>query len=266
MPSNSLIRRNAADIIKQTLPQCFGIVALIISAYLILGALNVLAGMIFQTRIASSIASAIVSVAGTILITNPIFLGVGRWFWRITGGADDSLASVFYFYSTAGRFKRSISYAINIFLRVTIVGIVFSVPLYVQSYLDLDNLSGISGLSSLLASGIGALSALLSNVGALIVVWLSTKYFVAQYIMFNDETLTPGEAILISAKVMKRRVFRTIGFFLGFFGWLILCLLILPIMYVIPLIMMSGVLYARYTIADYNASLANGAAYSAPIS
>ena len=48
---------------------------------------------------------------------------------------------------------------------------------------------------------------------------------------------------------------------ISFIGWLLLCLLALPVLFVLPYMMAAGAVFARYAIKAYNTGLQRAPSY-----
>ena len=53
-------------------------------------------------------ASSIVAVIFSIFVLSPLFLGIIRFFWRLTDSAKDDMSSVFYYFGSRSRYLRAI--------------------------------------------------------------------------------------------------------------------------------------------------------------
>lgn len=104
---------------------------------------------------------------------------------------------------------------------------------------------GVKMLMSLIIGGV-----LLFFTGVFFAFVFSQRYFLAPYIMYENENCKASEAVKLSSEIMENRCFETAFFKLSFSGWFLLCLLIFPTLYVYPFYKMSNSLKAVSILAN----------------
>ena len=253
MISAGLIRRNAATVLKGILPQSM----VIAGVFCLFSLFGIFVGQMISILCPAFICTGVIfflSALCNIFLSTPLALGIQRWVWRLTGGADDSLRTVFYAFGAGENYRRALCFSLHYNLRLYAVRLTFLPALFLNSKNLSEGLtfSAPDGVESFLSAG----AALLQMAGMFLYLFLALRYFLAPYLLAGDDRLSPVEALRLSFKIMRKRVGRLLGFSLGFIGWILLCMLILPILYVLPLIWISSGIYARYLISDYNQSLA----------
>ena len=96
----------------------------------------------------------------------------------------------------------------------------------------------------LIATCLIMISALLALVGAYAFLRVIQRYFLVPYLLTAHEDMSAGEAIRISKNTMAGKSTASLHFQLTFFGWFLLCFLILPFIYVIPYFKQARAEYA----------------------
>ena len=119
----------------------------------------------------------------------------------------------------------------------------FSMGLYVGRGDSIDTVMGIFGI---------VIGALLLITAALLLSVFLLRYFLAPYILAEDQKQSARKCIVLSKRYMKGRKGQLWVFYLSFFPWLLLSFLILPILYVCPYISCASALYAKYLIEVKN--------------
>ena len=258
MVSAGLIRKNAAAVIKKILPQCTAVTGI----FCLFSLLGVFFGQLFSLFFPASIRTEIIlalSAIFNIFLVTPLTLGIQRWAWRLTGGADDSLRTILYAFGDGEGYRRALGFSLRYNLRLYALQLAGLPALLLEKWDASSSTTGVlSDVWGTAAPVLSAAAALLELIGGIFCLWLTLRYFLAPYLLSNDETLSPAQALRLSFKMMSRRAGGLLGFFLSFIGWGLLCLLVLPVMYVLPLIWISGAIYARYLIADYNSFYMTG--------
>lgn len=197
----------------------------------------------------SIIASACItvfSVLFSLLVTIPLLFGTIRWFWLVTAGQDPAVGEVFYCFSNAKVFLRSMGLSVGLFLRVVIGVVLCFLPYIIVSmltdpyfYVSFD-LPMPSWMASLIP--IKPIIELISLL--LLLLWFSI-YALYYAVMLVEPNLS-GNGILKRAAVLSRRYrVRFVGFTLSFLGWFALGLAILPLLFVIPFYIASLCIYGR---------------------
>ena len=77
---------------------------------------------------------------------------------------------------------------------------------------------------------------------------LLIRYFLAQYLFIIDDEADPNECLKSSWRMMKGNMMKVIELILSFILWLISCVLIIPIFYVMPYMMVSEAICAKWLI------------------
>ena len=198
-------------------------------------------------------------LALTFVIIIPLSQGELRWYYRRTGGENDGVSSIFYYFETFKQYGKAFWLNLSISLRV------FGWTLLL--YLPLIVLVGFMGMYS--ARYDGELPAPVAGLGIiLLIVWgiavvifsvaISLRYFLAPYILAENPQMKSREAVKQSVKYMKGHKGDVFVFGLSFIGWILLCVFFIPMFYVIPYMNASHAMYARYLIQLGNNAFGGG--------
>ena len=197
----------------------------------------------------------LVTVASTLfsfIITFPLVLGVLRWFWRITGGADDSVGGVFYYFSSVNNYILSLKVFWGFFWRTVALTAIVFLPymiVYAATSPEVYALFGTSvplGISSL--SSIADFLVILGLVGLIVFI---IRYYLVTSILFWDETISVHDAFKYSAVVSKGSKSAYFYFVISFIGWFVLSLLAVPLLFTVPYFLASVTVFSRYVINHY---------------
>jgi len=200
----------------------------------------------------SNVLATVVSTLFCFTITFPLVLGVLRWFWRTTGGADDSVGGVFYYFSSRNNYLLSVKVFWGFFWRAVAVMAVAFLPyviVYVATSPEVYALFGKSiplGISSL--SSIADFLIVLGLVGLIAFI---IRYYLVPSILFWDETVSVHDAFKYSAVVSNGSKGAYFYFVISFIGWFVLSMLAVPLLFTVPYFLASVTVFSRYVINHY---------------
>ncbi len=196
------------------------------------------------------------------ILTSPLNLGVTRYLFNFASGKEVHVEEIFIYFSSGKMFKRGLFFHIRKALLQFFWAVVCFLPgfgAYIAgiyfSGVDINTL--LSGaevtIQNELAMMLVSLGSLLLFAGSFIYISITVKYFLADYILVSDDTVTSKMAISIAVRMMKGRVFQYIGFIFSFIGWILLSILTCGVLllFTVPYIMVSTALFAK-TVIDIN--------------
>ena len=191
----------------------------------------------------------------SLLLTVPLNLGVLRWFWRTALGADDSVGNVFYYYTNSRLYFRAVAFYLLFILRVLIIGFLAFLPGYVAAVLTDENFYKLIGVQAPeVINTFYALQYCLLIIGAVLFVPLIMRYFPAPVLLFSHEGLSPNRVYKVAARISSGRKVEFASLILSFFGWLVLSLLGVTIVFTLPYFLGTVALYCFFVVNEYNLS------------
>ena len=179
-----------------------------------------------------------------ILIYNPLQMGGTSFYWHNANGREVSAQSALTWFRKK-RYGRAVSAMFFIRVYEVLWAILCFLPailVYPLSYSYLMDTKKYSDV--LIATCLIMISALLALVGAYAFLRVIQRYFLVPYLLTAHEDMSAGEAIRISKNTMACKSAASLHFQLTFFGWFLLCFLILPFIYVIPYFKQARAEYA----------------------
>lgn len=197
--------------------------------------------------------SAAIIVAMAIFILAPLFLGILRYFWRLTNSLDDDLSAVFYFFAEGKSYRRALNLTFIIGWRIVTAAVVCMLPYAIASALSGDRLYLLIGQEiPLWAPNLMLIRTFLYVVGIICaVLYISRYYLVPVLVVMNDDMLLL-EAVHTSSMVAKRSSSAFLRLAFSCIGWIILTNLILPALYTLPFIIACYAVHSRFAMANYN--------------
>ena len=188
-------------------------------------------------------------------IVAPIWLGTVRTYWRSANGVNDGVSGCFYYFSGREEYKRCFKYNLRILLHWVKVAFILLLPailIYVFTNSEIYEFFGISIPLFLMnlryLDGVFHIAALILSIAHLITLYLPAFIFVCCEDMEPKECLKRGKEI---GEYTKSRFFSHL---LGFSGWILLSITLIPLLFVLPYLLMSYVVECRYSVAYYNLS------------
>lgn len=181
------------------------------------------------------------------LVLTPLTMGLLRWFFMLGDGKVEPTAAIFDYFHTASLFWRVLWLQIRLFLGRLFWSVAFlALPAAMIYFADLWRQKGDTDLESVLSLGLllsGVLLLLL--LGGFLLIWLM-RYYLAEYALITDPTLTAREAIRQSVRLCHGRRAELLMLELSLVGWRLLDLLILPRLFTLPYRYTIQGLYAHY--------------------
>ncbi|HCC35839.1 MAG TPA: hypothetical protein DEQ02_09525 [Ruminococcaceae bacterium] len=178
-----------------------------------------------------------------IIVRAPISLGIKRYFWGVTAGGPETAGTAFDFFASFKMYFRAVRMELYIFARILLRAIILLIPGTALIWL-----SAYAGDYQVLALLFGYLA----YIGAAaVMIPEALKYYMAGYILANDDEISPSGAIKKSIKMTKGTKGSYFILMLSFIGWWLLCIFILPMMYVMPYTGAANAHYAHYVMREY---------------
>ena len=174
---------------------------------------------------------AVITGAISFLVLSPFRFGQNIWFFESAKKNRLSVKKIFLFYRP--RFSRS---CIALRLRTSLLKIsaclVFLIPSVTLGSYAFYELG--KGVSVKLFVFLCVFTFVLALIGLFFAFVFSQKYFLSDYLFFENSAAGIGESIKLSSQIMDSECFRTAFFKLSFIPWFLLCIFIFPAVYVYP--------------------------------
>lgn len=173
-----------------------------------------------------------------LLFISPVVLGFIKMMY--TDCEHFNLSDVFFYFSNIKCYFKSIGFTLSFLLRTIIPFALFFSPV-----VTLIVINGVFeyALNIYIFKIAFVLLFLLS---AIIYIIYCTKYFLAFKLFSNDCTMKVSRYFYFSKKIMQGNCSKVIRLFFSFSWWLMLCITVLPILYVLPYFMQAMSLSAKW--------------------
>lgn len=204
------------------------------------------------TSILGVVSQIIILLFGFTVIT-PLFLGALKVFWGIFNEVEQNPANIFYYFSSFEKYLKSIKVFIYMFLKVIPLGIVFHIPAVVVWLISQNFTFELFDMATpLWASNLQYIGNFLYFAAAFATYVFSFRYYMAPLLLVVDENMVPLEAINMSSVISKRSALEFVSLIFSSVGWFALGLVIMPLPFVLPYLIMCYIIHVRLVINEYN--------------
>lgn len=187
-----------------------------------------------------------------VLLIFPAFLGTLRFIWRILFSAEDSPVSVFYYFSEKTLYMKALKLIIQFVFRILMWLLILNIPsilLYVLSKSFLFEILGTS--APIWTANLGYYSIILRNATFVLVFFIVLKFYMAPLFFVADDNIDINEAMYNSSVISRKTSIDFIGLIFSSVGWLALCILVLPLPFILPLLLAYYAVHIRFSVAEY---------------
>lgn len=188
-----------------------------------------------------------------LFICCPLFLGVLKFFWNLCEGTCQLPSSVFQYFTSCNLYFKSVKLFIFMFLKALPIILAFHLPAiavwvisnsFTFEFFDIATPLWASNLEYILNS--------LNIAGGIATIFYLIRYHLAPVLLIADNSMEHFEALNMSAVISKKTNIDFIYLCLCFFGWGILSLFIIPLLFTAPYFLMCYILHVKYSVEEYN--------------
>lgn len=183
----------------------------------------------------------------------PIGLGLLRFFWRMLFSANDTPLELFYYFSGKKLYLKSLKLFGVILLRAFCVGIVLFLPAIAVWLISQSFLYDILSMPiPIWSANLNYVFSLLCTTAMVVLIFIMLKFYLAPMLFVADESIDIAEAVHMSKTISKKTSLDFIFLAFSFAGWILLCFLYIPTVFIIPYIITAYLVHSRFAVAEYN--------------
>ena len=210
----------------------------------------------FNRAIAISLAITAGVFVLQLIIIAPLTLGISRCLYKAAGSEPTGCGEIFEYYSSLSLLWRAVRFRFSIFMRQLFYIILLFVPAGLCAFFlnaDIQYTLGLN-LTGGAAMSIRFLGAALAICGIFLSVIVFLRYLLTEYVIAADHSVKIPKGIKVGVAMIKG--YRTIflALFMSMFGWFVLCLFILPLVFVLPYLWACMAVYSRRIIEHCRAN------------
>ncbi len=253
LPTAGVIKATAKKILSQNYISCF-VSCVIFSASF---AASVIISGVLETvfNIAVAITAFLIITA---FVLFPLFLGVVRYINKAIDNVIDYPISVFYYFSDIKLYKKSISFLLEIAIKVITRGIVFYLPFLVVWLLSseefYEKLEIVTPIWSPMLSSVAGFLFIIATVGT---IFVALKYYLSTYIFVANDDISPIKAINLSVIVSRRTRIDFVFLAFSMILYILASLIFILLIFTLPFLIMVYALHSKCAVIQYNKTIAS---------
>lgn len=246
--SSNIVKKTAKSALKGNYLK-----SVMLSAEFVFAALIVYIALALLSFVFSEWAVNILLILFSLFIMAPAALGLIRAFWRIMWDSEDKAEIIFYYFSSKKLYKKALKLIFNLAFKFLWIGLLLLIPSIITDTLSSVKVYDLFGLSApAFASNLWVLSAFLRASAFIILIAIMLKYYLAPFLFVADEDMDVMEAIHKSTVLTRATAVDFLILVLSFLGWILLSVLVIPLIFTLPYMVMSYVVHSRFAVANYN--------------
>lgn len=251
IPSNRVVKQTTRTVLSGKWTVSVSAAALGIAGFMLMCVLQSLLATP-NTKI-TNLASQIFGFVFYLLVLSPLFLGVLRFFWRLINYADDSLVSVFYYFSELPRYIRAIKLTLVMGWRILTAVIICMLPYFAIGLVTGGGLYQFFGWEiPLWVPNLILIESFLKIVGIVTASVYGSRYYLVPVIAIMDEERLLLEAVHISCLVSKRSGMAFLSLLCSCIFAVLISFFVIPAIYTIPFIVTAYLIHCRFVMVNYN--------------
>lgn len=247
MAAEAIVKSQARGILKHNFVRAIIALAIIcVPYYIIDGTTTVISCLVPQFVSDETLCMIIVYSIGYPVevimgfLFSPILNGYIRAFYKAAYSETIDLKDVF-FYFRSGHYGNALSLNIRVVIRMIIPVLIFYAPLIAYEIIASNLAKDFYG--TVFYTDFYFILAVLSTVSTTL---YSLRYFTVFTVSADNPEFTPKQVFQYNQYIMKHRTGSAAKLVFSFTPWMLLCLLILPMLYVIPYMTMSLCVSAKW--------------------
>lgn len=251
LPSSAAVKSTARDSLKGVWPSVMTVgVILMLTYYFGLFLSELVKTIVPFNNTVVSIATIVIYF---LLLYFPLFLGALRWFWCISAKNPNDKKEIFIYFSSPKKYFRTVWFTVALIIRLLLCGIVAFAPAILASLLSKPFIYVTLGFPMpLWSANLPVVANFLEVLGLILFLFLSLRFYLSGLLLVIDDDMHPGEAFYISKLISRDFLMNFILLSLSFFGWFLLSLLAVPLIFTLPLFITSFTIHGRFAINYYN--------------
>lgn len=198
-------------------------------------------------------------------VTAPVFLGVLRFFWRLSFSVTDSPLMIFYYFSKKELYFRTIKFLFNILVKLIPSLILLTLPPFTVFLISKGEVFDFFEITPpLWTANLENIIFLTTTLSVIVFLFVLFKYYLSPLLFIADENIDTAEAIHMSMVISKKTSLDFAYLVLSFIGWILISFLILPLIFLLPYMLSAYCTHTRFAVAEYNKHIENNSFNNIP--
>ena len=245
------VKHTAKTVLKGKWMKSLGVSSVFTFSCLILIYLMDLAGSYFGDRVGIGL-----GVLCVLFLLMPLGLGVRLFFWRMIFGAEDSIATAFYWFSHKKRYQKAIGFCLFWSARLLLWGVLCFLPFLVTKILqDGTVFRWLHIPLPIWTANLSFLSWIFFVIGFAMWIFATVRYYAAPVLFVAESDSSPKEILLQARQVSRDSLPEFIALFFSCFWWILSCILFVPLFFLLPYFSVLLCVHTRFSVFAFNKSL-----------
>lgn len=188
-----------------------------------------------------------------VLFLGPIILGLIRFFNRTLINEKDNPISVFYYFTSKRKYLKSLSFILLFFGKILFRGVLLYLPAIFIWFFATDTFYSFFNLNiPFWSSNLQPFIIGINVIASVFFIFYIIKLYLAPCLFVIDENMDVDECFLMSKVISKKSSVDYIFMAFSFFGWIILSVLWVPLIFTVPYFLIAYLIHSRQAIYEYN--------------
>lgn len=188
-----------------------------------------------------------------IFVLSPLFLGLLKFFWRFLFSADDNITVMFYYFSSKKLYKKALSFVGKFVVKFAVWGLILYFPSLIIDFFAGAHFFDMLKMSPpIWISNLWPISSFLKFIALVAMFMVFLKFYIAPVLFVADEKMDNAEAIHMSTIIAKGSAVDFVYLFFSVIGWILICFLLIPTIFVLPYLICCYLVHVRFAVAKYN--------------
>ncbi len=262
-PSVLAAKSNAKNFLKGNYISAAAVSLTFLASVLLLIFVRELIGMLFNVgdiyfklsidilhpvKLMGFFALAVVTFCLVCFLVGPLFLGAFRWFWNLTADYVMSVGQVFYYFNRE-MYSKTVKFIVRLILKVAVCALLSYLPYILTVTVSSPQLYKLfGGTVPIFMASLAPLTTLFWGLGIAVTALYIFRMYLIVPLYCNDDTITQKEAFLLARHFSYYTASGYFSFLFKFIGHFLLCLLAIPILYVLPYFACANAMYCRFAL------------------
>lgn len=239
--------------------------AITVGAVLIFSMLVIFIAVSFLGSVLHDYLTLLVASVIVALIFMPLFMGVLRSYWRMMWDMNDSVDTVFYYFTSVEIYTKILKFTLHLLLKAVIIGLLLLIPAFLTDIFSQSAAYEFFGMSApAWISNLWIVSSFLKVIAGVALAAIMLKYYLSFFLIVADEQMDVYEAIHKSTLLSRATSIDFLGLLLSFFGWILLSVTVIPLIFTLPYFLTSYMVHSRFAVANYNMVVSKMSSSSEP--
>lgn len=192
----------------------------------------------------------------TLALICPLFLGLIKFFKNLIFDTYTSIAEIFIYLSSFSAYKKVFRFIIELLARLVFYSVICFLPPGILKLITSDFFFDLINMDTpLWAESLDTLLSFLVSMATFAVFFIMLRYYLAPFLLVADDDMAVGETIHMSTVISRRSTSELWPLVFSFFGYIVLTLFMIPIIFTLPYFLCAFTVHSRYAVTNFNLSI-----------